>query len=381
MPHPERAEPVEADEEERVARQKAELGALADERRAAPYSPLDFAERITDVERGGPTETVERTAQWIERAALDQYGQSPYVGAKKYVTDPKTGKKKLQRVSNQEIAEHVSPKMVDDILWQLEQEHNGSDWYKKDLKYVREQLPKIYPEMKENPSLQKLFWMLLPPTSYGANPKTNFSAAHNVYRYFTRTGVLSPYQPFSKMVAGKEVEGQKGWTSRAKPVAANITALNRLRERFKSESDPEGFDGAFHWLEQKHSVKELVEVRGGKELNAATETYPRKGKSPVAYGAMIFGRQLFPQLDGEHGTAYGGHVVHAVLGTLHGEGDRNRLRRGDQERQDGTRDDPATRVAQSRDGAPRGRPCGEPAARDARGDQDCQPRGVEGDGA
>jgi hypothetical protein len=289
MPHPERAEPIKADEEKRVARQKAELAALADERRASPYSPLDFAERITDVERGGPTETVERTAQWIDRAALDQYGQSPFVGAKKYVSDPKTGKKKLQRVSNQEIAEYVSPKMVDDILWQLEQEHNGSNWYKKDLKYVREQLPKIYPEMKDNPSLQKLFWMLLPPTSYGANPKTNFSAAHNVYRYFTRTGVLSPYQPFSKMVAGKEVEGQKGWTSRAKPVAANITALNRLRERFKSESDPEGLDGAFHWLELKHPVEELMEIRGGKELNPATETYPRKGKSPLAYGAMIFG--------------------------------------------------------------------------------------------
>jgi hypothetical protein len=293
MPMPPVKEPTEEEEAARVEQQKGEMEERAAYRESQPYSPKDFWDKIASEAKF----TIYQTAQMIEQHARALYGRSPFPKGNLVpvldedgypVINKKTGKIQNRRVpfDPHAMANYVAPKMVEDILWQLQQPFSGEEWYQEDLKYVRKVLPHIYPEMQGHPELEKLYWMLLGPTSFGSDAKVNFSAAHNIFMLYLKTGKLYPRQPISQKVAGKVSGKAKGWTSRGEEVARAVTRIDTMIK--ENGGGAAGINATYDWLQAKHPLSELVAARGGTALNPGTEDYDT-AQGKVAYGSMIFG--------------------------------------------------------------------------------------------
>ena len=310
LPIPKGEKPKSEAEASRVEEQIGQLEQIAEVRERRPYEPQAFREALA----GPATYGLEDTARYIEQEARDLYGRHIFrVGARTYIlphmAEVEVGRKNKRMVekevssSPEEIAEYMVPKMVPDILWQLDQEHSGENWYRKDMQYVLDRLPQVYPEMQGHPELVKLYLMLLAPTSYGADPKTNFNNADNVFRDYMAALKKDPNAPLpveqeaSQIVAGKPTGKKKGYGYRP-GTKVNLKYLRLLIQR------EGGIEGAYNWMKTMHPVAEVEALRaeaGGAEGKIdPRETEVFNGQ---VYGSMMFGPKggtFFQNLTGNY---------------------------------------------------------------------------------
>lgn len=163
-------------------------------------------------------------------------------------------------VTDEEKIQRALDAGMEELRYQIAQEHSGLGWYKDDVQAHRTEMTKVFPEL-ENDTKVGMYRAVLTPTSYGSNPFQNNNAAARIWEVYRKTGRFPVRQP-----------NGAGWTNRAGVVEAQLSRLNRLL-------DEKGEQGAFDWLMSEHPVSELRKWNGNVGGKA----------SDMKHGAMIFG--------------------------------------------------------------------------------------------
>ena len=175
------------------------------------------------------------------------------------------GRELTDKESDTVLRNAIVSMMTDEVMFELDAEHNGAGWYTERYENAISIMSQVYPELATNQSARDAFTLLIGITSVGASPDVNLGIATRIYSRFRKGGESEG--TFSLAPGKKEKEDEF--------ISKSLKRMNKLLKQ------KGGLDGMTGYLMREGKLGALKKEFNLKDVSGAGN-YGVEAKLPVA---------------------------------------------------------------------------------------------------
>ena len=175
------------------------------------------------------------------------------------------GRELTQEESDTVLRNAIVTMMTDEVMFELDAEHNGAGWYTERYENALSMMSQIYPELATDKSARDAFTLLIGITSVGASPDVNLGIVTRIYSRFRKGGESEG--TFTLAPGKKEKEDEF--------ISKSLKRMNKLLKQ------KGGLDGLTEYLMREGKMGALKKEFNLKDVSGAGD-YGADTKLPVA---------------------------------------------------------------------------------------------------